>query len=229
MIPFVFMLLKKPLKNRKNLLPVLFTATAFLSMFINNVLLKPKGEALFQLSGTEGYYSASFAMYHPFRYLLMCVSTLFAYAGELITDSVGRSEGWNEVAIPGVIIVVILIGTYMTVISSGKVSKVTKSMAVSFAIACALDLLLTPVMLLSDTPDDYTLIMGVQGRYFRPIAPLVIMLFTGLCELFASKLEKKSLEKITGKAGLIKNCGLILFAIGQVASIIAMNRLYLGR
>lgn len=229
MIPFVFMLLKKPLKSRKNLLPVLFTATAFLSMFINNVLLKPKGEDLFQLSGAEGYYSSSFAMYHPFRYLVMCISTLLAYSGELITDSVGRSEGWNEVAIPGVIIVVIIIGTNLAVTASGKVSRVTKSMAVSFLIACVLDLLLTPVMLLSDTPDDYTLIMGVQGRYFRPIAPLVIMLFVGICELFASKLEKKSLEKITGKAGLIKNAGLILFAVGQVASIIAMIRLYLGR
>ena len=229
MIPFVFMLIKKPLKNKRNLLPVLFAAVAFISVFVNNVLLKPKGENLFQLTGAEGFYSSSFAMQHPFKYLVMCIKTLLAFSGELITDSVGRSEGWNEAVIPSLIIVVILIGTYLCVLASTRVSKVTKSMAISFLIACLLDLLLTPVMLLSDTPVGYELIMGVQGRYFRPMAPLVVMLFAGVCEVTAKKLEPKSLEKITGKAGVIKNTGIILFALGSVASIFAMVSLYLGR
>ena len=229
LIPMVFMLLRKPLKTKRNLLPVALMAVSLLAILINNVLLKPQGEELFQTTGAEGYYSASFAWEHPLRYLVMCLSTLFAYAGEMITDSVGRSEGWNEVAIPGVIIVFILVSAILVVIASKKELKVTKSMAISFAIACAMQLLLTPVMLLSDTPDDYVLIMGVQGRYFRPMAPLAVMLIVGITEFIGSKTDKAGLSKITDKAGLIKNAGLIIFAIGQVASIIAMNRLYLGR
>jgi len=229
MIPMVFMLIRKPLKDRRNLLPFAFMATAFISLAVNNILLKPRGEELFQLTGGEGFYSSRFALEHPLKYLAMCLSTLIVYGGDLITDSVGRSEGWNEVVIPGVITVLILISVYMIVAASGKASKVTGAQAAAFAAACVFDLLFTPVMLLSDTPDDYVLIMGVQGRYFRPLAPLIIMLFVGLCEMAGSKLEPKSLEKIKSGAGVIRNTGFVIFAAGSVASIIAMVSLYLGR
>lgn len=229
MFPMVFMLVAKPVKRKRNLLPFALIAMSFLALVVNNVLLKPQGEELFQLDGGEGAYSASFALYHPFRYLGMCVKTLLAFSGELITDSVGRSEGWNEAAIPGIIIVVILIGTYLCVLASGKVSKVTKQQSVSFITASVLLLLIAPVMMLHDTPIGYELIMGVQGRYFRPMAPLVVMLVAGICEAAAKKLDPESLEKITGKAGVIKNTGIILFALGSVASIFAMVSLYLGR
>ena len=55
------------------------------------------------------------------------------------------------------------------------------------------------------------------------------MLIVGITEFIGSKTDKAGLSKIADKAGLIRNAGLIIFAIGQVASIIAMNRLYLGR
>ena len=223
------MLLKKPVKSKKNLLPVLLAAVAFISLGINNVLLKPRGEELFQLTGDDGYYSASFALYHPFKYLAMCVSTLFVFAGDIITDSVGRSEGWNEAVIPGVIILFILIATITCTVASGKVSKVNKSQVLSYVIAWGLLLLCAPAMLLHDTPVGNDIIMGVQGRYFRPLAPLIIMLIVGICEVVGSKLEKKSLESLTSKSVAVKNISLVVFAIGSVAAIIAMNSLYLGR
>ena len=229
LIPMVFMLLRKPLMDKKNLLPVMLTVTAFAGLVLSNFILKPKGEELFQLKGGEGFYETSFAYQHPLRYLVMCVSTLFAYSGEIITDSVGRSEGWNEAVIPGIVIVIMIAGMYLTVLSSKKVSKVTKTQAVSFVIACVLLLICAPSMLLKDTPLEYTLIMGVQGRYFRPMTPLVVMLFAGICELFSKKLEKKSLEQISSHAVVIKGSGIIIFAAASVMSIIAMTGLYLGR
>ena len=229
MIPMVFMLIRKPLKSRQNLLPIVLTAVAFAAMGISNVLLKPRGEDLFQLTGDDGFYSASFALCHPFKYLAMCASTLFVFAGDIITDSVGRSEGWNEVAIPGIIIVFILLATITCTIASSKVSKITRSQVISFVIATVLLLLCAPAMLLHDTPVGNDIIMGVQGRYFRPLAPLVIMLMVGICEVIGSKLEKKSLASLTLKSVAIKNVSLIVFAAGSVAAIIAMNSLYLGR
>ena len=229
MIPMVFMLIRKPLKDRKNLLPIALTAIAFLAMGLSNVVLKPRGEDLFQLTGDDGFYSASFALYHPFKYLAMCASTLFVFAGDIITDSVGRSEGWNEVAIPGIIIVFILLATITCTIASSKASKVTISQVISFVIATVLLLLCAPAMLLHDTPVGNDIIMGVQGRYFRPLAPLIIMLIVGICEAVGSKLEKKSMESLTSKSVAIKNVSLVIFAIGSVAAIIAMNSLYLGR
>ena len=229
MIPMIFMLIKKPLKDRRNLLPIALTAIAFLAMGLCNVVLKPKGEDLFQLTGDDGFYSASFALYHPFKYLVMCAATLFVFAGDIITDSVGRSEGWNEVAIPGIIIVFILIATITCTIASSKSSKITRSQVISFVIACVLLLIGAPAMLLHDTPVGNDIIMGVQGRYFRPLAPLIIMLIAGICEVIGSKLEKKSMESLTSKSVAIKNISLVVFAIGSVAAIIAMNSLYLGR
>lgn len=229
MIPMVFMLLRKPLKDKKNLLPVLLTVAAFTGLVFSDVILKPRGEELFQLKGGADFYETSFAYKHPFSYLVMCVSTLFAFSGEIITDSAGRSEGWNEAVIPGIIIVLMIAGMYLAVFASKKVMKVTKTQAVSLILACVLLLLCAPAMLLKDTPLDYSLIMGVQGRYFRPMVPLVVMLFAGLAELIAKKLEKKSIEQISSKAGIIKGTGLILFAATSVASVIAMLSLYLGR
>jgi uncharacterized membrane protein len=84
-------------------------------------------------------------------------------------------------------------------------------------------------MLLRDTPIEYELIMGVQGRYFRPMAPLLIMLIVGITEFVASKLDKKSLEKVTCKAGAVKDLGLVLFAAGELASVISLISVYLAR
>ena len=71
--------------------------------------------------------------------------------------------------------------------------------------------------------------MGVQGRYFRPMAPLLIMLIVGITEFVASKLDKKSLEKLTCKAGVVKDLGLVLFAAGELASVISLISVYLAR
>ena len=207
----------------------MLTVAAFAGLVFSDVILKPRGEELFQLKGGADFYETSFAYKHPFSYLVMCVSTLFAFSGEIITDSAGRSEGWNEAVIPGIIIVLMIAGMYLAVFASKKVMKVSKTQAVSFILACVLLLLCAPAMLLKDTPLDYSLIMGVQGRYFRPMVPLVVMLFAGLAELIAKKLEKKSIEQISSKAGIIKGTGLILFAATSVASVIAMLSLYLGR
>lgn len=228
-IPFVFMLLSKPLKSRRNLLVVLLTACSLISLVLNNVFLKPKGTELFQLTGGEDFYSTSFAIQHPLKYLGLCIPTLFAFAGEMITDSVGRSEGWNEVAIPAAIIVIIILGMYICVIASEKVAKVTRSQVISFAVVVVVFSLVMPAMLLRDTPLDYKLIMGVQGRYFRPLTPLFVLLIVGLCEFVASKLEKKSLDILVSKRSAVRSFGLILFAAGSVASILAMNMLYLAR
>ena len=229
LIPVVFMLLAKPLKSRRNILPFILAAAAFAGILVSNVLLKPRGEQLFQLTGGDGFFSADFALYHPFKYLMMCFFTLCYFSGEIITDSVGRCEGWNEEAIPVAIIVIILTATVVSVIASEKVSKVTRPQAVSFVAAILLFFIGTPAMLLHDTPVDYILIMGVQGRYFRPAAPLIIMLFVGLVEFLSSKLEPKSLEKLTARAGVVRSAGLLVFAVGTVASVIAMMNLYLGR
>lgn len=229
LIPMAFMLLRRPLKNVKNLMPLGLTASGFFGMVFSNVLLKPKGEELFQLAGSADSYSTSFAYQHPLKYLVMCIKTLLAFSGDIITDSVGRSEGWNEAAIPGVICVIILIAAILVGVSSGKVSKITRAQAISYIAACALLLLCAPAMLLRDTPVEYELIMGVQGRYFRPMAPLVILLIVGITEFAASKLDKKSADQITGKAGIVKASGLAVFAMGEVAAIFAMASLYLAR
>lgn len=229
LIPMVFMLLNKPLKNRKNLLPVILMVTAFLSLLLNNVILKPRGEELFQLTGKEGFYSASFALQHPFRYLGMCLLTLVYFSGEMILDSVGRCEGWEEAVIPAPIIIGILLSAIVVVIASERVSRVTKAQAFSFLAACGLLLLTTPAMLLSDTPLSYILIMGVQGRYFRPIAPLIIVLISGVFELLGSKFKTETLGQIKGKAVAVKSAGLIVFSVMAVAAVIVMTHLYLGR
>ena len=229
LIPMAFMLLRKPLKDKKNLMPLGLTASGFFGMFVSNVLLKPRGENLFQLAGSDASYSTSFAYQHPLKYLVMCVKTLLAFAGDIITDSVGRSEGWNEAVIPGFICVLILIATILVAVAATRVIKVSKAQAISYTVACVLLLLCAPAMLLRDTPLDYELIMGVQGRYFRPMAPLIILLIVGITEVAVSKLDKASADKIKGKAGLVKNTGLVLFAAGQLVSVISLISVYLAR
>ena len=124
---------------------------------------------------------------------------------------------------------IIILGMYICVIASEKVAKVTRSQVISFAVVVVVFSLVMPAMLLRDTPLDYKLIMGVQGRYFRPLTPFFVLLIVGLCEFVASKLEKKSLDILVSKRSAVRSFGLILFAAGSVASIIAMNMLYLAR
>ncbi|MCR4688822.1 MAG: DUF2142 domain-containing protein [Saccharofermentans sp.] len=226
-LPLVSVLAKRPLKSKQNLIPVILIAASLVSVLLFDVVLKPD-TGFFQLGGEEGHFEASFALYHPLKYTFLCISTLLAFAGEMFADSIGRCEGWNEEALPYWIVIVIAIAGLALILTCARNFKLTKKTGIAFILCCALLLFLTPVMLLKDTPTDYTLIMGVQGRYFRPMAAFVMLLMAGLRD----KIEQK-----TGKTPVLSPAkeqtlcliSEITFILASAIVILMLSDRYLAR
>ena len=105
-LPLVFLILRKPLRSKWNLIPLGLVLVSVASVILFDCVLRPD-IGFFQLGGEEGHFEASFALYHPLKYVFMCLSTLLAYSGEIFVDSIGRCEGWNEEAVPVLLILVI--------------------------------------------------------------------------------------------------------------------------
>lgn len=226
-LPMVFILAKKPLKSKKNLIPAALILSAVISLVLFDVVLKPDTE-FFQLGGEEGHFEASFAIYHPLKFAFLCICTLLAFSGDMFVDAIGRCEGWNEEAVPVWIILVIAASALAIILSLKKDFKLTKKTAVCFILCCALLLYLTPVMLLKDTPTDYTLIMGVQGRYFRPMAAFVLILMLGLKDKILSKTGKTGFVSDTARDNICLASEIVLI-LASSGVILSLSRLYLSR
>ena len=226
-LPLVFLILRKPLRSKWNLIPLGLVLVSVASVILFDVILRPD-IGFFQLGGEEGHFEASFALYHPLKYVFMCLSTLLAYSGEIFVDSIGRCEGWNEEAVPVLLILAVAALALGMIIAARPDLKVTKKTSLSLGLCCFLLLFLTPVMLLKDTPVDYVLIMGVQGRYFRPMAAFILILLAGLKD----KIEDKAGAKLTlsqDKAQLVMLVSQIGFALASAGIIISLALKYLSR
>ena len=79
----------------------------------------------------------------------------------------------------------------------------------------------TPIMLLKDTPVDSLIIIGLQGRYFLPLAPLAFLMLPRPVVLL-NWLGQKQTKIVQG----ILYIGFIALSCGEIAYLL---RLYLWR
>ena len=138
-------------------------------------LLLPGGLSLL---GTEGggTYSAALVREEPLTYLSMAFCSYARGASRLIAEMGGRAMGWMEKVNPKWLAYALL----AMVLLSGLVEKdsvrLRKRDIWLLLIASALSVLLIPVMLLANTPLTEKEILGLQGRYFLPVLPVMLFI-----------------------------------------------------
>ena len=113
----------------------------------------------------------------PINSLKMVFNTYFEQGEYYLGTIVGQSLGWFQVNISWVVIAGLLLLLFMTTFSSAQESECMTAKERIVVIMLSLIMIGGTVMgmWLNFTPDFCTYIAGVQGRYFLPFLPLLVL------------------------------------------------------
>ena len=225
LLPLVIVLARKR-HNKKSIIyiiSIIFTCVA--SMLLFDLVLQDANN-YFQLGSEDSpNLSASWAYMHPFNYLKLCFVTFAKQSPSLVLGMMGEYLGWLEKTLPKFL----LIFMGIIIIAYSLLEKDKVNFGKKDVLACVLSifmmLVIAPSMLLSSTPIGSNTIMGLQGRYFLPILPIILLLLT-------KSLRSKKISKIiasTKTSEKIRFSLMYTYSLLMCIAIYYMLRMYLCR
>lgn len=221
LLPMVLVFFKKDRKRalRQSGMVLL---SGILSVVAFDVVL-PYGSSLFQFGGAADKLSSSYAFAHPLEYLHMCAETYINSVDALTINMGGTALAWLEPVIPNAVVVGLMLIIGVSSIYEKDDIRLGQREKWVFGLVVILEIILTPVMLLSWTSVGSNVIEGLQGRYYLPVLPLIIMLLTKF------KLHDGA-ENIAAEHALqIKSSCFRVFALLSCLAVYYMLKLYLTR
>ena len=225
LLPLAFMLCidtdNKSKLQRKYRSSVMIVIFGLVSVIIFNVLMNI-GMSMFQFGGEVGKMSASDAFTHPLTFIKMLFNSYTHYSGKYLTGLLGSELSWSEYVLPGFLVIIMFIPLLLVAMIENDAYRLNKKHKVIFLISICLELVFMPMMLLSYTDINSATIEGVQGRYFLPILPLVVLMFTNHKFVKISKMDSN--RKI-----IICQAAYWLHVILSITSVMWMIRVYICR
>ena len=159
----------------KRILPILLAGA--ISALIFDVIL-PAG-SLFQFGGDiNGKMAFSYALTHPAAYLAMMMKAYITNADSLVFGIAGSRLAFAEPTIPDLVIAGLLLCTGAMALAEKDRLSLTRRDKTIFQIIIAALVLTMPAMLLSWTSEGSDMIIGLQGRYYLPVLPLILLACT---------------------------------------------------
>ncbi len=119
------------------------------------------------------------------EFILLSVRTLFLSGSTFLENMFGSQLGWLDINVSRIVVYGMLLLTGLSILqmengSSYSSLSVTIRQKRMFLLVIALSAAMVfATMFISWTPRESTEIFGIQGRYFLPLLPLVLMLFHG--------------------------------------------------
>lgn len=187
-LPIAFLLLLLPLKKCKDKKQYALYVGGVLAVIVlaavMNFVVTSAG-----ITGTDGVhtvdwpgvptetYAISFLWQQPLSFIRMMLRTICANTGNYITSMIGSSMGSSNIFIPSfwVLAYMFLLFAAGTKLR-GQEQRVTPWHKVWMCVICAgVFFLIEVAMMIGWTPTYYAQIMGVQGRYFLPVLPLLML------------------------------------------------------
>ena len=125
------------------------------------------------------YYPAYF-LEHPLRLIRILVNTPIRKGDEYLEGMIGQM-GWLNINIPVAALIGFGIILFLCICYYGKeiekqINHISEKIIVAIA-AFVTALLVMAAMLFAETKIGTSYIMGLQGRYFLPVIPLILILF----------------------------------------------------
>lgn len=197
-------------------------AVGLLSFFVFNPAILSGSH--FQLGmGDDGKLTASFAFTDPIRFLNMAWNTYRATGILSFIEAAGSKLCWTEKTIPDLMILALflIIGT-QSLLERDAVRIRWILRAASGAVV-GLSLILTPIMVLKETPVGAPVIRGLLGRYYFTLLPLIFVLF----KRRSNDLDVASID--LGRVRAIRQLCYRSFLIVSIACFFVMFRLYITR
>ena len=124
----------------------------------------------FLKAGVDSRAQIAFVSHHPFHVTATIARDFVQHAGIYATEMVG-GLGWLTVSLP--MIVTIFVFVTLVLSSVARVTRAQRVLAIGVAVATIFIIELSQYI--AWTPVGASIVEGVQGRYFVPIAPLLLI------------------------------------------------------
>lgn len=198
-IPLVFLLFILPKEKfdtakKKN---IITTAIVAVSIILNLIWLVYCSRFLIMFNpGVNSGEQVKYVLSHPFRYILILFRTLNTYGQMFIVHLCGEGLGHFNVQTSVLYVFpCIVIASMLFFINEDKekveIDKATK--CVAFIIFLMIVALIYTSLYVQWTKLGYSIIEGIQARYFIPILPLVLLVVNNNKIVFSENLSKRYL------------------------------------
>lgn len=142
---------------------------------ISSMITASQGETVAKV-GTDGF-TLGYILSHPKQSIGMVFNSLFVLDEVLVGTTVGRVLGWLQVHVSWVVVFGFILLLCIAVISDYENREYMNLkmkclvLGICFIVISAIAI----SMWLDATPIDFTYIEGIQGRYFLPILPMLML------------------------------------------------------
>ena len=209
-IPLIFLLLllpKEKFNDKKHRL--LFVLSILGISVVLNLCWLRIASGYLKLYETTGSQVIS-VLKHPINFIQVFLYTFMSKNDLYLYGMLGYDMGWGDVIHPySIIIFVLMIILSLNALSDKDMKRIInkKEIIIITLIVLLIIGLIFASLYVQFTPPGYRIIFGVQGRYFLPFLPLIMMVISKINMEYKGKLN---LDMITIIACLLLNISVIL-------------------
>lgn len=121
-------------------------------------------------------YTVSQVIQHPLREIVIIIATFQRFTADYISQMISGPLGWLEMNVPALQLSGFLMMLFYSLFSIEKKSKMDRNVKICSGLFSMLMILIVILALqISWTPDNSLIVVGVQGRYFLPILPMILL------------------------------------------------------
>lgn len=172
LLPLVFLLVK----DKKSIVTIVsIIAVSGFAYILFSKILAPDELFQFGVEG-DGKLRTSFAFNQPFDYFRMAIRSYIISGFSYVEQILGAQLSWVEPTIPVTFLFALIGITLVGANSYEDTLKLNRKDKVIIGIPVIIALISTPAMLLSYCPLGSYMVIGLQGRYYSSIFPLVLIL-----------------------------------------------------
>ena len=121
-------------------------------------------------------FTISQVIQHPIREIVIIIATFQRFTADYISQMISGPLGWLEMNVPALQLSGFLMMLFYSLFSIEKKSKMDRNVKICSGLFSMLMILIVILALqISWTPDNSLIVVGVQGRYFLPILPMILL------------------------------------------------------
>ena len=178
--PLVFIILLIPNKsfsNKKNVAIILKSVIIFSTFVIDYLWLKLPALLASQTASSLANHTNGWIFHNPVKFIMIIISNFINDGYGELTNIFGSGNLCHYNFKCGNLIPFLLLVTYTCAYLSEKIDyKIKKSSRIFYAlIAVGIYVSIATVMYYYNTPENYSTIFGLQGRYLFPVLLLIIL------------------------------------------------------
>lgn len=121
-------------------------------------------------------FTISQVIQHPIHEIVIIIATFQRFTADYISQMISGPLGWLEMNVPALQLSGFLMMLFYSLFNVEKKSKIDQKVKLcSGLISMMIILIVILALQISWTPDNSMIVVGVQGRYFLPILPMVLL------------------------------------------------------